>query len=196
MKLVCLGDSLTTGYGVFRTECWVQLVKDTLNIEVINKGVNGDTTAGMLSRSYADVIQNSPSHVIIMGGCNDFMGGRSLNMVLENIKELVKEAIQYNITPILGIEPPIDKVLAERKWSSSVDYDKINNTDSKYRQLLIEFAKDNNINYIDFYHCFNENLKTKNPRELYIDGLHPTALGHRLMANCVISFFQAMKLLL
>ncbi|MCT8976214.1 GDSL-type esterase/lipase family protein [Clostridium sp. CX1] len=194
MKLVCIGDSLTTGYGVFRNECWVQLVSNNLNIEIINKGSNGDTTAGMLSRSYTDVIENNPSHVIIMGGCNDFMGGRSLNMVTENLSELVKEAIHHNVIPIIGIEPFIDKALAERKWSRAVDYDEINNVISSYRSWIIKFTKDNCINHLDFYHCFDENLKTKNPRELYIDGLHPTALGHKLMADCVTNLLQAMKL--
>lgn len=190
MKLLCIGDSLTYGYGVFRDESWVQLVKKGLNIPIINKGVNGDTTAGMLSRSYTDVVENNPSHVIIMGGCNDFIANRSLNMVEENIKELVKEAIDYNIVPIIGIEPPIDKILAERKWSGDVDYDKVNSTIEDYRQWILNYSTENNIDHIDFYKCFVENLKTKNSRELYVDGLHPTSLGHKLMADCAISLLK------
>lgn len=190
MKLLCIGDSLTYGYGVFRDESWVQLVKKGLNIPIINKGINGDTTAGMLSRSYTDVVENNPTHVIIMGGCNDFMSNRSLNMVEENIKELVKEAIDYNIVPIIGIEPPIDKILAERKWSGDVDYDKVNSTIEDYRQWLINYSTENNIDHIDFYKCFVDNLKIKDPRELYVDGLHPTALGHKLMADCAISLLK------
>lgn len=190
MKLLCIGDSLTYGYGVFRDESWVQLVKKGLNIPIINKGINGDTTAGMLSRSYTDVVENNPSHVIIMGGCNDFISNRSLNMVEENIKELVKEAIDYNIVPIIGIEPPIDKILAERKWSGDVDYDKVNSTIEDYRQWIINYSTENNIDHIDFYKCFVENLKIKDSRELYVDGLHPTALGHKLMADCAIDLLK------
>lgn len=195
MKLICIGDSLTTGYGVFRTESWVQLVKNQLNIEIINKGINGDTTSGMLSRSYIDVVENNPTHAFIMGGCNDFIAGRSLHMVEENIKELVKEFTEHNIAPIIGIEPLIDKELAERKWSRGVDYDKINNVEEEYMQWALKFSSENNIYCIDFYHCFLENLKIKTPKELYIDGLHPTALGHKLMADCAINTFQHIKLL-
>lgn len=191
MKLVCLGDSLTTGYGVFKGDSWVEIIKNSLDISIINKGVNGDTTTGMLSRSYTDVVENNPTHVIIMGGCNDFMANRSLSMVKENMSELVNEAIKHKILPIIGIEPPIDKILAQRKWSESVDYDKINSLHENYRQWILTLAKENNIAFIDFFNCFKETLKIKTPKELYVDGLHPTATGHKLMADCVIQVFKA-----
>jgi lysophospholipase L1-like esterase len=190
MKLVFIGDSLTYGYGVFRAECWVEIVKYKLNVPIINKGINGDTTAGMLSRSYIDVVENTPTHVIIMGVCNDFIANRSLNMVKGNITELVKESIKYNIVPIIGIEMPIDKTLAERKWSGDLDYDKINRLAKDYRNWLLNFSTENNIACIDFYSCFDESLKNKNPKELYVDGLHPTVLGHQLMADCAIAVLR------
>lgn len=186
LKLVCIGDSLTFGYGVFRNQSWVELVKTKLCLEIINKGVNGDTTAGMLSRSYSDVIKNNPTHVIILGGCNDFLAGRSLKMVEGNLKELIKEALHYNIIPIVGIELPIDKTLAQRKWSDDVDYDKVNKLIEDFRIWILEYTEKNNIVHIDFYNHFLDTLKIKDSKELYIDGLHPTALGHELMANCVM----------
>jgi Lysophospholipase L1 and related esterases len=191
MKIVCIGDSITYGYGVFRAQCWAELVQNKLNISIINKGINGDTTAGMLSRSYIDVIKNAPTHVIIMGGCNDLIANRSLNMIQDNITELVKESIDYNIIPIIGIEMPIDKTLAERKWSESPDYDRINSLIEDYRKWILKFSSENNIPCIDFYSCLKENLKNKNPKELYIDGLHPTVLGHKLMAECAVDVFNS-----
>lgn len=191
MKIVCIGDSLTYGYGVFRAQCWVELIKSKLNIPIINKGVNGDTTAGMLSRSYIDVIKNDPTHVIIMVGSNDLIANRSLNMIQNNITELIKESIEYKIIPIIGIQMPIDKALAERKWSEDPDYDTINSSIEDYRKWLLKFSDKNNIACIDFYGCFEENLKNKSPKELYIDGLHPTVLGHQLMAECAIDVFNS-----
>lgn len=191
MKIVCIGDSLTYGYGVFRAQCWVELIKNKLNIPIINKGVNGDTTTGMLSRSYIDVIKNDPTHVIIMGGSNDFIANRSLHMIQENITELIKESLDYNIIPIIGIEMPIDKTLAKSKWSESPDYDSINSLIDDYRKWLLKFSLETNMACIDFYSCFNESLENKNPKELYIDGLHPTVLGHKLMAECAADVFNS-----
>jgi lysophospholipase L1-like esterase len=195
MKIVCIGDSLTFGYGVFKNECWVNLIKNNCNLDIINKGVNGDTTAGMLSRSYVDVIQLKPTHVIIMAGCNDFMCGRKLNSVKNNLAELIKEALNHNIIPIIGIEPPIEPILAERKWSGDVDYNLVNNIEETYRDWIISLCINLKINFVDFYKCFKETLESKSPRDLYVDGIHPTSLGHKLMYEYVIDVFQAMKLL-
>lgn len=191
MKIVCIGDSLTYGYGVFNTKCWVELVKRELNVSVINKGINGDTTSGMLSRSYTDVINNDPTHVIIMGGSNDLIANRSLNLVRDNVTELIKESLNYNITPIIGIQPPIDKSLAETQWSYNLDYDTINSSIDYYRNWLLDFSDKNNIAFIDFYDCFKNNLKTRNPKELYIDGLHTSIFGHKLMAECAYNVLKS-----
>lgn len=118
MKLVCIGDSLTFGYGVPAKENWVSLIKEPLQMEVLNKGANGDTTSGMLSRSYEDVIKNHPNYVIIMGGSNDFMSNRSLKIVTDNITLIVKDAVNYKIISIIGIEPAVDKLMAEKNGTA------------------------------------------------------------------------------
>ncbi|MBC2579216.1 GDSL-type esterase/lipase family protein [Clostridium sp. DJ247] len=195
MKIVCIGDSLTFGYGVPRKNCWVELIKNKLNIDIFNKGINGDTTTGMLSRSYKDILQLSPTHVIILGGDNDFLGGRSLELVERNIEELVKEAIQSNIVPIIGIQPPIDTYIAEKKWSNSINYNIVNTNIKDYRQWILSFTAANNLNSIDFYDCFIKSLELVDSKDIYIDGLHPTVLGHKLMADCVINTFNEKRIL-
>lgn len=185
MKMVCIGDSLTAGHGVSNHECFVSILREKFQINVLNKGVNGDTTAGILSRSYRDVIQNNPSHVLIMVGCNDFMSGRSLKLVTDNLEEIIKETVSAKIITIIGIEPLVSKDLAKERWDSSLNYDKIIKQESEYRNWIINFCNENNLFYVDFYACFQEKLKTNNNENLFIDGIHPTALGHKLMAECI-----------
>lgn len=194
MKFVCIGDSLTFGYGVSKKNSWIELTRSELNLDLINKGVNGDTTAGMLSRSYKDVIENSPDYVIIMGGCNDFMCDRSLDLVTSNLSELAEESLKHNIVPIIGIEPLLSALIARERWSRNLNYENINSTQSSYRNWIITFCNENNINYIDFQKCFELSLKNKFPEELYIDGVHPTPFGHKLMAKCVKDVFEAMNI--
>lgn len=193
IKLVCIGDSLTSGYGVFKEDCWVSLVKKLLNIEVLNKGINGDTMPGMLSRSYRDVVKNHPTHVIILGGSNDFVSNRNLKLVTDNLTEIIKEATTARIIPIIGTEPIINKSLAERKWDGTVDYDKVNRLLEDYRNWMLDFCTKNNIYYIDFYNCFSEKSKTTDTGNLFIDGIHPTAMGHKLMAECTIKFLKTIE---
>lgn len=192
MKLVCIGDSLTFGYGVPAKENWVSLIKEPLQMEVLNKGANGDTTSGMLSRSYEDVIKNHPNYVIIIGGSNDFMSNRSLKIVTDNITLIVKDAVNYKIIPIIGIEPAVDKLMAEKKWDSTLNYNKINKLQENYRNWIISFCDENKFHYIDYYDCFREKLKDIGANRLFVDGLHPSTLGHELMAECTINFFKSL----
>ena len=50
MRLICIGDSLTFGYGVHLSQRWTQLCAQETGWELVNEGINGDTTGGMLAR--------------------------------------------------------------------------------------------------------------------------------------------------
>ncbi|MBP2033439.1 lysophospholipase L1-like esterase [Clostridium algifaecis] len=187
MKLLCIGDSLTTGFGVFKEDSWLSIVENSLKINIINKGVNGDTTSGMLSRSYEDVICEKPSHSFIMGGCNDIMSNRPLEMLEDNLSILVKEALKYNITPIIGIETPIIEKLALIYWNSDSNYMLINDKQKECRKWILNFCDKLNVNYVDFFKLFSDELKNTSPEKLFIDGVHPSLTGHKLMADLVIN---------
>lgn len=183
MKIVCIGDSLTYGYGVYSDECWVKLLHKSLNIEIINKGVNGDTTAGILSRSHKDILELKPSHVILMAGTNDILLNYPVNNIIDNIKFLLKEIKDNNITPILALQPPIIGELAEIYWDKYISYSKANEHLFEYIRKINPFACENNINIINFYDSF---IKIKDIVNLYSDGIHPNSEGHKLMIQTVI----------
>ena len=48
MKLICIGDSLTFGYGVRPSQRWTRLCAQETGWEIVNEGISGDTTGGML----------------------------------------------------------------------------------------------------------------------------------------------------
>ena len=66
-----MGDSLTEGYGIPQHTRWSNLLANETGLPIINSGISGDTTAGMLARFKPMVLDHQPSHVIIMGGTND-----------------------------------------------------------------------------------------------------------------------------
>ena len=51
MKLICIGDSLTFGYGVRPSQRWTRLCAQETGWEIVNEGISGDTTGGMLVRA-------------------------------------------------------------------------------------------------------------------------------------------------
>jgi lysophospholipase L1-like esterase len=189
VKLICFGDSLTFGYGVKRECNWVEVLKLKLKVEVLNKGINGDSTAGMLSRSYKDIIKNSPTHTIIMAGTNDFLAGRSVSNVVDNIYMLLEECETNNIIPILAIQPPILSEMAERYWAKGITYEVVNEKIKNYRKILVDYASNKNIYIIDFYTSFQIDYLNKHS-DLFIDGIHPTKDGHKIMADLICKIFE------
>lgn len=178
MKLVCIGDSLTYGYGVSSKSCWTELLKKYLNTEVINKGINGDTTFGILSRSYKDIIEEKPDYVIIMAGTNDILMDRPLKSVKDNIKLLINETKEKNIIPVMALQPPIIPELAKIYWDEKVNYEKAILNLSDYIDWVKEYCEAESITIVNFYDCF---LNQNNISSLYSDGIHPNAEGHKLM---------------
>ncbi len=55
-KLICIGDSLTFGYGVHLSQRWTRLCAQETGWELANEGINGDTTGGMLARMQGGVL--------------------------------------------------------------------------------------------------------------------------------------------
>ncbi|HBD30306.1 MAG TPA: hypothetical protein DC027_01470 [Oscillibacter sp.] len=55
-KLICIGDSLTFGYGVHLSQRWTRLCAQETGWELVNEGINGDTTGGMLARMQGGVL--------------------------------------------------------------------------------------------------------------------------------------------
>ena len=51
MKIICMGDSITYGHGLSHlSQRWTDLVAARTGHALVNRGVSGDTTGGMLSR--------------------------------------------------------------------------------------------------------------------------------------------------
>lgn len=88
-KMICIGDSLTYGLGVPVGDSWVELLNRESSCDVINKGINGDTSGGMLARLHRDVLEHQPDLVFLMGGANDFIMGCGLGVVRANLMAMV-----------------------------------------------------------------------------------------------------------
>lgn len=181
MKIVALGDSLTFGYGVPPHKSWVDLLNLQYNFKIVNKGINGDTSFGLINRFYEDVICEKPDKLIITIGCNDLLMGRDVDSIIDNIKFLIEESIKNNISTVVGITPPIVPHLAASYWEDGVDYEEIENNLNIFVKKLIDFCDTNKLEYVDFFRCVKKAFTTYSENELFSDGIHPTELGHKLM---------------
>jgi len=166
-------------------------LKNKYQTEVINKGMNGDSTTGMLSRFHKDVIESGASHVMIMGGSNDFIMNVPLSIVCSNIATMVHQSRNHHIVPIIGIQPPTEPEMARKYWSDIADYSAVNRTLMQYREWVLKFSEVFDVGVIDFYADFRRHLLQENPHDIYTDGLHLTPKGNQLMFDTISRWVEA-----
>ncbi len=88
-RIVFMGNSITESWAEIRPQFFD-------NRRYINRGISGQTTPQMLLRFRQDVIELSPSVVVILAGINDIAGNTgpsTIDMIMDNkvsMSELAK----------------------------------------------------------------------------------------------------------
>jgi len=192
-KLVCHGDSLTEASDLERPFIWPALVEKRLQLKIINSGIAGDTTGGMLSRFYPSVVQQQPDFVLIMGGTNDLWWDLDVKLIRANVFAMTCQAEHHAIVPLVGLPPPmvIDRALHQDFAAPDCGYEKCSAKLAELAEALAVTAEQNEIACLDFYHPLFDAAGAV--REIYFleDGLHPNEAGHRLMAEKAVELLQS-----
>ncbi len=92
-RIMALGDSLTAGFGVKRSEAYPALLTEKLraiggSFEVTNAGVSGDTTTGAVRR-LPDVLEHRIDILIVELGINDAFRGVPVSQMRANLQTII-----------------------------------------------------------------------------------------------------------
>lgn len=180
MKTVFLGDSITEGYGVSRGECWV----DAMPGQTVNRGISGDTTAGMRRRFAAHVLREKPDRLVVMGGINDLSEGSSLDDVKENLYDIYEQTRKAGIVliPAVCVMPDYDELL-ENDWAAFYPgIARLKENLEALAQWIRRYAQENGCICLDFAQKFPTYTSDGYCR-YFSDGVHPNARGHAIMAE-------------
>jgi acyl-CoA thioesterase-1 len=95
-RIVVLGDSLTSGYGIEPSRAYPALLQEKLDAaglpyEVINAGISGDTTAGGLRRIRWAMGTGADILIIALGG-NDGLRGVPPAQTRKNLEGIIDQA--------------------------------------------------------------------------------------------------------
>jgi acyl-CoA thioesterase-1 len=171
--ILFFGNSLTAGYGVDPSEAFPALIQNKidslkLNYKVINGGVSGETSSGGNSR--ADWILRQPVNIFVLElGGNDGLRGIPLTETKKNLQSIIdKVTAKY---------PGVKLVLAGMQIPPNMGQQYA----TEFRNLYPDLAAKNRVALIPFL------LQGVggDPKLNQQDGIHPTAEGHKIVAENV-----------
>jgi acyl-CoA thioesterase-1 len=111
VTIAALGDSLTQGYGLAPEQGFVPQLQRWLDaageeVELINAGVSGDTTAGGLSRIGWTLTPEVDALIVALGG-NDLLRGIDPGVARSNLDGILAEATARDLPVLLvGMDAP------------------------------------------------------------------------------------------
>lgn len=104
--VVALGDSLTFGYGSSANHDYPSLLAKKTGWQVINAGVNGDTSADVLAR-LDDVIAKNPDLVLLGVGGNDVLKRIAPKTTQDNLLKIISKLQNNGIDVIIIAQPHV-----------------------------------------------------------------------------------------
>lgn len=179
MKILCIGDSLTKGFGVASKLNWIFLSSEKSGVDMVNRGISGDTSGGMLARFNKEIAESMPDTLMLMGGFNDLFAGCPTGVPQANIMAMVHQGIALGLTVWIGKPPICDFSNFRKDWAVLIKHEVRKNIIA-YQEWLDTFSTVFQIPLVDF----NENFRQENfNTSLYLDGIHPSQKGHRMMSD-------------
>lgn len=178
MKILCLGDSITFGTGVSRSKVWTTLLQQRYACEVINRGIPGDTTGGMLARYIHEVEKYKPHMVVLLGGGNDIFSSGDDRTARANLTALAHQTSARALRPVVCTPLPIRPAEMSPEWRNFTGGDAVMGPLEEYVAWLRLFSATFTIPFVDYWTVF-----AARGDGLYCDGVHPNATGHILMAD-------------
>lgn len=189
---MALGDSLTVGENEFELSDSDQytsyprylelLAQQHLNrhksqsdirVNVVNKGICGELTAGMLERFSRDVVAERANCVIVLGGTNDIGWNLDPRIIAHNLGMIYDAALRSGITPVACAIPSIlgfDESIPPRLSLNSI---------------MRTRAAERSIAFVDLFAATADPQTNRLSEQYSADGLHLNGKGYEQMAQCL-----------
>jgi len=171
--VLCLGDSLTEGFGVSSEHSFPARLERRLResghpgVRVVNAGISGSTSASGESRLRWQ-LRADPSVLVLALGANDGLRGIDLASTRENLSKTITLAKQNGVTVLLAgmkIPPNYGPVYA-----------------GQFESLFPELAREHDVALIPF---LLEGVAAQ-PALNLPDGVHPNAKGYERVTENVL----------
>ncbi|MGQ0702078.1 MAG: arylesterase [Gemmatimonadales bacterium] len=174
--ILFLGTSLTAGQGLGSpgTQAYPALIQQKLDsagrhYRVVNAGVSGESSAGALTRVDWLLARDSVAMLVVETGANDALRGQNPDSVKARLQAILDRAKQTQPSPRLAV------VGMEALPNLGREYGR------RFRAIFPAVARANGAALVPFLLAGVGGVDSLNQ----VDGIHPTAAGHRIMAENV-----------
>jgi acyl-CoA thioesterase-1 len=171
--ILFLGTSLTAGQGVAEDEAFPALIQQKidsakLDFRVVNAGVSGETSAGGLRR--LEWLLRQPVDVLVLElGANDGLRGQDVDSLEANLQTIIDRT--------KAADPSVAIVIAGMEAPPNMGPE----FTARFRAVFPRLARANHAVLIPFLLEGVGGVRALNQA----DGIHPTAEGHRIIAETV-----------
>lgn len=173
--IIFFGDSLTEGHGLRDpdTQAFPAIIQQKIDAEhlpwrVVNAGLSGETSAGGLRR--VDWILRQPADIFILElGANDGLRGIDPAVTRKNLEAIIAR--------VRAKDPQVKVVLAGMQMPPGIGQSYAD----AFREIFPAVAHREHVPLIPF---LLEGVGGR-PDLNQADGIHPTAAGHRIVAENV-----------
>ncbi len=179
IRIVALGDSLTHGWMV--NKGYLDFLKELLHnkypesiVDIINRGIPGDTADGGLNRLKGHVINDKPDLVLVQFGLNDAFSGYAVDHFKNSILGIIAGIREQTSAEILLMT---SSALEGHDWLMT----------EKYYIALEEVADEESVPLAKVHTYWEQKISEGTDFRSLVqhDLVHPTEEGYQLMAEAV-----------
>ncbi|MCD7722640.1 MAG: GDSL-type esterase/lipase family protein [Clostridiales bacterium] len=201
-KILFLGDSITDikfnrrenrkihGKNIYALQVSKELKKKHKGLKFFYKGIASNRTYHVYDRLTKDCIDLKPDVIVMLIGVNDAWENYvpeqypPLNRpIKEHMSEIYRRfSAELANTRLLVLLPFLIDSVEEK-----MPFHRILNN---YIEILSEMARENGAEIVDLQAEFNKAQAETEPQKLSLDGIHPTDLGHSVIALAVLKHFS------